>query len=74
MGETGPLLFKLPQLLFQLFHRLGERTFARVLTRCAGFSVISQSVKEPTERELRRLGQKMIGPWKLRVYFPSAGT
>jgi hypothetical protein len=45
MGETGPLLFKLPQLLFQLFHRLGERTFARVLTRCAGFSVISQSVK-----------------------------
>jgi hypothetical protein len=38
IGETGPLLFKLPQLLFQLFHRLVGAPFPSyaLVTRTEG--------------------------------------
>jgi hypothetical protein len=46
IGETGPLLFKLPQLLSQLFHRLLGAPFPSYAF------ALCQSGEDPLEHEL----------------------
>ena len=58
IGEAGPLLFKLPQLLSQLFHCLVGAPFRPYGLALCRFSVICQPGQEPLEHELRRLAQK----------------
>jgi hypothetical protein len=40
IGKTGPFLFKLPQLLSQLFHRLVRAPFSAYALALCRFSVI----------------------------------
>jgi hypothetical protein len=48
----------------------GGPPLRRVCSPLCRFSIYVQSGREALQHELRPLGQKTIGPWNLRVYFP----
>ena len=72
IGETGPLLSQLPQLLSQLLHRLEKRSacfraYARPFLPLQRHSSVGS---RPTRTRITAIEAKTIGPWNLRLYFP----
>jgi hypothetical protein len=70
IGETGPLLFQLPQFLSQLLHRLEKRILSRVCSRVMPLQRHLSVGSKATRTPITAIGVKTTGPRNLRVYFP----
>ena len=69
IGETGPLLFKLPQSLSQLFRQLLRATLLGLGSRVVSLQRRWLAGSRATRTRITAIGTKMVGPGNLRVYF-----